>query len=272
MLRLMMSVYDFDDYREFIKSSLKNREHVGVSRRVFAEALGCQPSHVSAVLSGNAHMSAEQGGRIAQFFSLDDEQAEFLLILIQYNRAGSAQSKAIFERALGRMKSKSSPLRKKLNIAADLPESDKAKYYSSWIYPLVHVMASVREYQRIPAIAKKLRKDVAEIETVLEFLVNAGLLKKSEASQYTQLRPLLHLDRSSVFIHQHHTNWRLRAIDDIGQNRPDSLHYSGAISLAKADIAKVKRILSDALRSSIEVVKNSKEEEVAILNMDFFSI
>jgi uncharacterized protein (TIGR02147 family) len=170
------------------------------------------------------------------------------------------------------MREKTTPLRAKLDIREELSDQAKAKYYSTWIYQAIHVLLSVPGFQTPRAIAERLGLSSVQVEDVLSFLVAAGLAEKSKTHTYRQLRPVLHLDRASVFVNRHHTNWRLKAIHAVDQNSEDDLHYSGVASLSEDDYLKIKRILSDALKSAVDVVRDSKEETIASICIDFFKL
>lgn len=267
-----MAVYDFNNYKTFVNDALKNASGAGATRKELAQALGCQPSHVSAVLSGEGEFSAEQAEKVGRFLKLGREQTEYFLMLVQFNRAGTPQLRSVYSAMLRQMREKTTPLRAKLDIREELSDQAKAKYYSTWIYQAIHVLLSVPGFQTPRAIAERLRLSLSQVEEVLSFLVAAGLAEKSKTHIYRQLRPVLHLDRASVFVNRHHTNWRLRAIHAVDQNSEDDLHYSAVASLSEEDYLKIKRLLSDALKASVEIVRDSKEEDVVGICMDFFRL
>jgi hypothetical protein len=61
----------------------------------------------------------------------------------------------------------------------------------------------------------------------------------------------------------------LRSFDNLSS---DDLHYSGALALSKPDFVKIREIIAKALSESIEVVKESKEEDLAVICIDYFLI
>jgi uncharacterized protein (TIGR02147 family) len=267
-----VAVYDFNSYKTFVNDALKNASGAGATRKELALALGCQPSHVSAVLSGEGEFSSEQAEKVSRFLKLGREQTEYFLLLVQFNRAGTPQLRSVYSAMLRQLREKTTPLRAKLEIREELSDHAKAKYYSTWIYQAIHVLLSVPGFQTPRTIAERLGLSSVQVEDVLSFLVAAGLAEKSKIQTYRQLRPVLHLDRASVFVNRHHTNWRLKAIHAIDQNSEDDLHYSGVASLSEDDYLKIKRILIDALKSAVDVVRDSKEEDVVGICIDFFKL
>jgi uncharacterized protein (TIGR02147 family) len=267
-----VAVYEFNNYKTFVNEALKNASGAGATRKELAQALSCQPSHVSAVLSGEGEFSAEQAEKVARFLKLGREQTEYFLLLVQCNRAGTPQLRNVYSAMLRQMRERTTPLRSKLEITDELSDHDKARYYSSWRYQAIHLLLSVPGFQTTRFIAERLGLSSAQVEDVLSFLVAAGLAEKSRTNVYKQLRPVLHLDRASVFVSRHHTNWRLKSIQSLDGNSGDDLHYSGVASLSEDDYLTIKRILSDALKLAVDVVRDSKEETIASICIDFFKL
>ena len=58
----------------------------------------------------------------------------------------------------------------------------------------------------------------------------------------------------------------------VDEPAPDSFHYSGVLTLSKSDYMKVRSVLSDALRASVDIIKSSPEEQCAALSFDFYML
>lgn len=71
---------------------------------------------------------------------------------------------------------------------------------------------------------------------------------------------------------KHHNNWRQQSIEALDRERLTDLHYSGVVSLSTEDALKIKNILLDNLKENIEIIKDSKEEELFCYCIDFFSL
>lgn len=264
------NIYEFSDYKVFLNTTIERAPQGprGIRRRI-AEAMNCQVSHVTNVLSGPAHLSPEQADAAARFFGMAFEETEYLLLLIQENRASTRTLKATYARMLKGRRDQNDRLRKTLAISDHLTESQEATYYSSWHYSAIHVLLSIKQFQNREDIAARLGLTLAVVDRVLQFLVASGLCEKS-GLRYIQRRPVLHLDRDSPNISRHHANWRLKAMSVVDEPSPDSFHYSGVVTLSKADFQKVRAVLSEALRSSFEIVKKSPEELCAALTFDYY--
>ncbi len=73
-------------------------------------------------------------------------------------------------------------------------------------------------------------------------------------------------------IGQHHTNWRLRAISSLSKGVPDDLHYSSVITISKKDALRIREELIDKIKDLKTVIKDSVEEKLYSLNLDFFEV
>ena len=116
-----------------------------------------------------------------------------------------------------------------------------------------------------------IRDRFEKVDSVLNFLIKVELVKK-EGLKFIITKKSLHLDRSSPLIVNHHTNWRLRTIKEFDQQSKNHLHYSSALTLSTSDYNKVREIFTKSLSSAVEVIKDSKEEELAVLCLDFYKL
>jgi hypothetical protein len=89
---------------------------------------------------------------------------------------------------------------------------------------------------------------------------------------YEASNKFLHLDKGSPIIGQLHSNWRLKAVDAVRMDQPDNLHYSGVMTMSLSDFAKLKSKFTECLKESVEVVKESKDEQLVVLGIDLFSL
>lgn len=50
------------------------------------------------------------------------------------------------------------------------------------------------------------------------------------------------------------------------------LHYSGIYTLSRADAIKIKNLYLDSVKKNLEIVKDSPEEQMYVINIDFFNL
>lgn len=268
----MVSVYDYKDYKKFILDWIEQYSDKSRGlRKSLAEAVGCQTPFITHVLSGDYHFSLEQGEGCARWMGLNDRDTEFFLLLISYKRAGTKTLEKLFERQINEKLQNESGLKKRLKINEGLTPEKQQIYYSSWHYSAIHIALMNPVLRSIEALHKFFQIPLPRVIAVIDFLVELGLVD-SARGQLVVKRPMIHLEKESPLLVQHHLNWRMRAIESIQLKDVEQLHYSGVISLSHEDYEWIKARLTQLLQEIIEKVKDSKDEKLSVLNFDFFKM
>lgn len=265
----MTEVFQFNNYKDFLHTALRSRGHG--SRLKLAEALRCQSAYISQVLNQQAHLSLEQAADAADFFGLNRDEEEFFLTLVQWARAGTQRLKEILQTRIRLARERRALLSNRITGTDTLDEATQARYYSRWYYAAIHVLVTVPAHNEREAISKYLGLPLAVINEAMEFLLEAGLVIKT-ATGYGSGKTRVFLKGDSPLIIQHHGNWRMRAMEDLNHAKKDSVHFSSVYSLSKRDFVVIKEKLLEHLQEVREIVRPSVEEEVCVLNLDFFSL
>ena len=82
----------------------------------------------------------------------------------------------------------------------------------------------------------------------------------------------VHLNRESPLIRQHHTNWRISAIQSLMNDDRSDLHYSTLSTLSKVDVEKLRAEMVQMIENYVATVKPSKEELMYGFNLDFYNL
>jgi uncharacterized protein (TIGR02147 family) len=265
-------VYEYRDYKACFLDLINADAPTSRGRRkAIAQAVGCQVSHVTTVLSGAGHFSQEQTEAVCRYFGLDAHETEFMLSLVQFNRAGTESLKKFYERLLCQKQENFAGLKSRFRMPDSLKTEEEGLYYSSWQSGAAHVLLSSPKFNSRDAIAEKLKLPSARVDEILAFLVRAGLAEKKH-QKFAIGRSLIHLDKKSPLISRHHANWRMRAIQSLDDGEADELHYSSVFSLAKSDVPKVREIFAQALTEALKIISKSPEETIASICLDVFRI
>lgn len=266
------TIFDYKSYKNYLNEKIINAPSKGRGlKRKMATHLGCQTAFISQVLNQHVNFSLEQAIKLNQFWSHSKEESRFFLLLVQFERAGSEELRNFFKEEMNQILLKRKNLKDRLDIKDSLNENNQHIYYSVWYYAAIHIMLSVPDYQTPKKISQYLGIPLRQIQEALEFLVKTGLAIQ-KGNRYEIGLTRIHLDKSSVQIRRHHTNWRSQAISSIDRNEPEDLHYSNVLSISREDIPKVKEVFVKAIEEAREIIKVSPEEEVQVLALDFFSL
>jgi len=265
-------IYAFTDYKALILSLIEAQPNGGRGvRGRLAAAIRCQVAFISHVLAGNYHFSAEQAEACARFFGLGKEEAEFFLLLVSENRAGTPELRGLFQKMIDERKKQHRQLQTRTKIEQTLGREEQATYYSHWYYAAVHMLLTIPAYRAPEEIRRRLKLSPKVVNQVLKFLLRTGLARQ-EGNLYVPGNALLHLEPDSPLIARHHANWRMAAAQALGDESPHDLHYSGVVSCAAEDLPVVRERIAKCLEDCMAVIKPSPAERLVGLCLDWFEV
>lgn len=268
----MKTVFEYNNYKRFMTDTENiRRGYERGFRSKVAAAIGCQSGYISHVLNGDAQFSLEQALMAAQFLGIKGPEQKYFLLLVELERAGTRELKAHFAEELKSLKEHHLNIKERVGTATFLSEKDQSQYYSSWHFLAVHVLTSLQKFSDAKAIAQALRIPEGAVGKVLLFLIQARILKESKGILTPGLTQV-HLDRESPLIRQHHTNWRIAAIQSLVNEDNSDLHYSTVSTLSRADVEKLRAEMIQLIEHYVGTVRSSNEETMYGFNLDFYGL
>lgn len=85
----MADIFEFDDYREYLKVALAENQSKGISIRKFTRSSGlASPNYFQMVISGKKNMSIQSAKKVAQALGLNRTEQQYLQTLISLASAG----------------------------------------------------------------------------------------------------------------------------------------------------------------------------------------
>jgi uncharacterized protein (TIGR02147 family) len=262
------TVFDYSDYKRFLTEEGQARKRG--FRKALAEATRCQTAYISQVLNGGYHFSLEQAESSAQFLQLTRDETRFFLLLVEIARAGTPSLKRYFTEQLEEVRERHLLIRERIGVSDTLSEPNQAIYYGSWHYAAVHMATTIPRLRTRAAIGRSLRISARKLSEVLEFLTATGLVRL-DGGHYLPGSTQLHLSKDSPQIHRHHANWRTHALAAMhSEHAADNIHYSSVSSLSASDAVKIKALLTQAISDAVKVIKDSPEEQLFGIGLDFF--
>jgi uncharacterized protein (TIGR02147 family) len=220
------------------------------------------------VLSHQAHLTPEQAAGLAEFWKLKPLERDLFLELVHHGRAGTSQLKQMLQDKIERLRIDLQQLEALIEVKQN--QFDRALYYSHWRYAAVHMLCSIEQFQTAPAIAKKLGLDIGLVDKTLHELAASGVIQE-QAGIWHPVHWNVHADKESAELWHHLFNWRQKALENY-KTSDEGVHYTGVHSLSKADYQKLRQMVLDFIAQSNALVKPSKEEELACVNLDFFQL
>ncbi|HUP58711.1 MAG TPA: DUF4423 domain-containing protein [Bdellovibrionota bacterium] len=265
----MKAVFSFDDYKDLLSDRVRE-QGAGYKSRL-ARSIGTPPSFLSQVLHTHVHLSLDHGARLAAFWSLGEDERDYLLGLIQLARAGSRELREIVRGQLAALRKRNEDLSRRYRQPA-LPTNDEQwTYYTAWHLGAIHMLLTVPGFQKARPIASRLQIPVELVEQGLGALAALGLAT-AKGEIWSAAKKSIHLDKRSPASPVNHMIWRQRAIQKIYEASERSLHYSGLHTLSRADYERVRALLLDSLDRARKIIEPSKEEELVCLCFDLFAV
>lgn len=266
------SLFTFTDYKRYLVAALEERAQREKGQRLkLAKHLNCRASFVSQVLNGSQHLSLEQALLACQFLGLSESEVRFFLVLVNYGRSGTVALRKFYESEIKKNIKENTLIKNRVAAKRSLSELDQAKYYRSWVYAAIHMIVSIPKYRTQDAIAQGLGLPLPLVADCVEYLIEIGLLQKN-GFQITQGERNLLIGADSPFHSRHQSNWRFKAIQSLDLVTPRDLHYSGVITCGLEDQTRVREILVETIKEIRELVQKSKDETLAVYNIDLFEL
>ncbi len=267
-----MNVFESRNYKAFLNGWFRRPEAEKGVRGRLAAHIRCQPSFLSQVLNGKPELSLEQAYRASAFLGFDGEETEYFLILVQRAKASDHALIRYFDSQIDARLAARAKITNRVKAGVSLSAADQTKYYSSWIYSAIHILAALSATNRRATIASHMRLSRGRVDAVVDFLVEAGVLHEENGGELTLGQTRMHLPTGAVMLPKHHENWRKRAVEAMEEPRPNDLHYSLVMGLSESDVVKVRDLVLDLISRSETVLKESKEKTACVLLADFFEI
>jgi uncharacterized protein (TIGR02147 family) len=270
-LTMNLSVFDFRNYREYLKEALPTQGPSRGGRSKLAAALGCQNGFVSLVLSGEGNFSPEHAMTISRFLNHDEEERDYFLLLVQFERAGSKDLESHYKKKVDEIHARRKEIRERIQVKSTLSEADHLTYYSSWHYAAIHMSLYTPALQTRESLANYFHLPTAKVSQIVNFLTSIGLVEEKNHRLFPK-PSRIHLSPDSPLIAKHHTNWRMKSIQSLDEPRPRDLHYSAILSLDEEAVEKIREILLLALQNSEPILKAAKDETVYVTTIDLFQL
>ena len=264
------SIFQFQSYRAYLKERLEALGPKSGQKRKAAEALAVHTTFISQVVLGKADLSLDQGERMNLFLKHNDFESEYFINLIIYERAVDPSLKNRYEAKITKWQSEADQIKSRIKPTFEVSEADQEKFYSSTIFSLLHILASIPEYQNRKALVSVAGHPPEITNEAIDFLIGVGVLKTSN-DRIVHGEKHVHLGRGSKIIKQHHSNWRLATVQHLGFSKREDLHYSLAFSCSDKDAAKIRESLLEHLKSMTQTIEKSKEEKAFVYCFDFYS-
>lgn len=266
---MSVSIYHYQDYKEFYNAWVENQPRQGFGEyRRLAEALSVSTTMVSQVFKGDKHLSLELASELCDYLRLDDDETDYFLLLVDYNRAGSFKLQKRFLRQIKQRQEKSKKLENRVK-ASELNEEARNVFYSSWLYSGMRMLIDTGKFNDAESLSKHLNLPRNHVQKVLDFLLANNLIKE-EKNQLRLGAARTHVGSSSPLVQRHHQNWRIQSMGKIQQSRDEDFFYTAPMVISQELAEWIRQELPAFVEKINAKAIPAPSEVVRCLNIDYF--
>ncbi|HWU43084.1 MAG TPA: TIGR02147 family protein [Bdellovibrio sp.] len=265
------NVFNYLDFREFLSASLQGGPR-GMQAQM-ARATHCQAIHINNVTKGKAQFTEDQAYRVGQFLKLSEAELGYFMDLIRLDRAADSETKQYFKKNLQARSAAQLEIKNRVS-GVSLPTSteQQIQYFCTPLTSLVHIATSCPQLQTAEALAKWLQADLEEINKILEFLTDLGLVEfKNKKFSYSGKS--IHLGKDSVLHPLFQKNRREFVLKSLPtKNKEQGIHFSSAFATTETHLKKIKEKLLEFIDETHNELTKTESEKVSILVIDFLKL
>lgn len=267
-----MRIIDFKDYKAFIRDLIAEMPKRGRGQYLkLSKILGIHTSMTSHIFKGDAHLTVEQALLVAEEFGLNSLERDYFVNMVQIERAGNLKTRDYFEAQLKEKKVRFLNMSERIQNKTVLDEKDQAIFYSQWYFLAVQILTAIDGFHSSKAIAAHLDMKIDKVTQILEFLVRTGLCT-FDGSRYGLGTAKTYISRDSLLVDRHHTNWRLRTMQQFHSITEEELIYTCPAGISKKDFVIIREEIARLIEKFNQIVDPSPAEELVCLNIDWVKI
>lgn len=265
-----MKVFEFRDYKQFLKLWLKEHPKGGRGQlKKMALHLRVSTTLLSQVLKADKHFSLETAAEIAEYVGLSEKESEYFLLLVEHQRAGSFKLKKILDKKIEREQQAGSQLQNRLKQDRQLTDEEKMQFYSSWMYSAIRLLSALPEMINAKTISERLNIPLGVVNNVVNFLLEKNLcVIENNKLTYGSFRT--HVGKDSPFVVKHHQNWRLQGFHSMELRRDEDLFFTQPMALSREAAEKIRLMLPGIIEEIHAISGPSDSEVVRCINIDWF--
>jgi uncharacterized protein (TIGR02147 family) len=270
----MMNLYDFSNYKDFLKNLVSGEDGYRGLRSELAKAMRCQAAYLTQVINAKADLTEEHGLRLSKHLSFSKLESQYLLLLIRHARASSPELKGYLEVEREEVRLRAQDLRHRVD-SQPIAENEKfiIRYFSNWASSAIHVATSSTSYQTVDSLARRLHLANETVTKELQWLEEHGLVRKESGARWSFSGESIHLPKDSSLDSIHHLTRRIQAIQSIQQRRyTDDLHFSSLFTLDHKSFQQLRQLLAGTIEKSQRRIHAGGTDELYEICIDLFQL
>lgn len=266
-----MNIYTYQDYKRWVRDSIQSRPRSGRGQLTrIAQHLRTSPTIVTQVFNGTRELTAEQAILLAEFFALSKLETRYLILMVNFSRAGSQRYRTLLREEMEEIKDQSREISHRVRHTENLTDEAKSVLYANWYYLAIWSLTAIDGFNDLESISNRLGLAKTKARAAIDFLLQYGLIVEDDSGFFRVGPTMVHLGSQSSLLPRHHQNWRLRAFDRYEHQRPDDLAYTAVVTLSEEDAERIREKALQFISDSVKQIEGSPSEKLYCLCVDWF--
>lgn len=261
-----MNIFDFDSYISVLNEMIKLNAHVRGYKSQLAKAAQCQNSYFSLVLGSKADLNLDQASALADFWELNNSEAEYFIQLVLLARAATDSLKLRIEERMKELQEQSSVYRMPKAVTniqdVKLSPEDQTFFLQHWLCPSVLTLLRFPQTKSAEQVANYLEVSVDLVLVIIERLRAMGLLIEENGTYIPQENLVLVKNHSDLTLL--HIALQERAKVKNGLSTGNNLRYSFSGTLSKERFEVLKANFQELVRSQLMELHEDKGGETLV--------
>ena len=263
-----MDIFSYKDYKVLVNDLLRTKPNQGRGQfKRISEHLNVSSVLISQIFKGSKDISVEQGHKLCEYFNFIELEQKYFITLISANRAGTFELKNFYEKELIHLRKSAKSISNRVKHKKVLSEEDKATFYSDWKFSAVRLACDLEKVVNISDLSRLFNIDEKSIKSILEFLMNKGLVKSKNGNLETGPSST-HISKTSPMVKNHHRNWRLKALESLDNLDDIEIMYTAPMATSKAVYENLNKKILKLIDEFVKEASNAEGEDLYYLNID----
>lgn len=265
-------IFEYTNYKKWVNDRIAAMPKSGRGQyQRIVERLSTNSSIVTQIFRGDRELTPEQAVLLSEHFGLSKWERQYLLLLVNYSRAGTHRYKKILEEEIKNMQDRAREIMSHVPQIHELSDSAKSILYSNWYYLGVWSLSAIPDFSAPEVMAQRLKISISRVMEALEFLTTHGLVREEEG-KYQVGPTMVHLESGSPQLPRHHQNWRNRALIRYENPSEYDACYTAPITVSKKDAVVLRQKVVNFISDTLKLVAESPSEELFCLCIDWFLV
>lgn len=270
-----MKIFEFSDHRTIIRQLVQQQKksQPDLTFTRLAEVCGVTASFFSQVLSGDQEFNSDHLFALGQFFALDSEAIDYLILLNEWSRCSLTDRKRELLGEIEQIQAQHLRVVEYLSVdRVDRWTSPMDDFLCDPLAPILDAQFTVAENLKNPhRLQKKLGISEEHFAKTIDILQKARIIEPDDHGFRRVVgETMVYKINTAAKFNAIHS--RLKAVEKIFADDPTDLNSTLIFCANEEFIQKTKARILDFQYQALEQYQETNPEEVYFINVDLFPV